>query len=127
MQRRVTTLKTDRKAWTPRELLELWHHYLQEQDRSAGTVIKYTQAVTHFLAWYEQEEHAPLTLEALTPIALIGYRNELHHAQHKSPEWVLLPSQVFYCIISEVISTCCLFLAHHTLLLYHRRVRLFPQ
>ena len=84
MHQRVTTLKTDRKAWTPRQLLELWRHYLQEKDRSAGTVTKYTQAVTHFLAWYEQEEHTPLTLEALTPIALIGYRNELQHAQHKS-------------------------------------------
>ena len=84
MHKPVTTLKTDRNVWTPRELLEVWHHSLQEKDRSAGTVKKYTQAVMHFLAWYEQEEHALLTLEALTPIALIGYRNELHHAQHKS-------------------------------------------
>jgi hypothetical protein len=57
MQQRVTTLKTDRTAWTPQELLKVWRHYLQEQDHSAGTVTKYTQAVTHFLAWYEQEEH----------------------------------------------------------------------
>ena len=84
MHKQVTTLKTDRKAWTPPELLEVWHQHLQEKDRSAGTVKKYTQAVVHFLAWYEQEEHAPLTLEALTPIALIGYRNELQHTQHKS-------------------------------------------
>ena len=84
MHQRITTLKTDQKAWTPRELLEMWHQHLLEKDRSAGTVTKYTQAVTHFLAWYEQEEHAPLTLEALTPIALIGYRNELQHEQHKS-------------------------------------------
>ena len=84
MQQRVTALKSDRKAWTPQELLEVWHRHLQEKDRSAGTVKKYTRAVTHFLAWYEQEEHAPLTLGALTPIALIGYRNELQHEQHKS-------------------------------------------
>ena len=45
---------------------------------------KYTQAVTRFCAWYEQEEQAPVTLSALTPIALIGYRNELQHEQHKS-------------------------------------------
>jgi site-specific recombinase XerD len=38
----------------------------------------------HFCAWYEQEEHAPLMLSTLTPIALIGYRNELQHEQHKS-------------------------------------------
>src|SRR6266566_3525821 len=84
MQQRVTTLKMDRKAWTPPELLKVWQRNLQEKDRSAGTVTKYTQAVTHFLAWYEQQEHTPLSLEALTPIALIGYRNELQHEQHKS-------------------------------------------
>jgi hypothetical protein len=55
MHKPVTTLKTDRDVWTPQELLEVWHHSLQEKDRSAGTIIKYTQAVTHFLAWYEQE------------------------------------------------------------------------
>ena len=32
---------------------------LQEHDRSEGTVKKYTQAVAHFLAWYEREEQAP--------------------------------------------------------------------
>jgi site-specific recombinase XerD len=51
---------------------------------SAGTVRKYTQGVAHFLAWYEREEQVPLTLENLTPIALIGYRNKLQHAKHKS-------------------------------------------
>src|SRR5260221_9982224 len=84
MQPRITPLKTDRKEWTLQELLDLWQRHLQERDRSTGTVKKYTQAVVQFLAWYEQEEHAPLTLGALTPIALIGYRNELQHAQHKS-------------------------------------------
>jgi site-specific recombinase XerD len=84
MQQRITALKTDRKAWTPQGLLEVWHHHLQEKDRSAGTVKKYTQAVARFLAWYEQEEQASLTLETLTPIALIGYRNDLQHEQHKS-------------------------------------------
>jgi site-specific recombinase XerD len=84
MHRRVTALKTDWKVWTPQELLELWQQYLREKDRSAGTVTKYIQAITHFLVWYEQEEYTPLTLEALTPIALIGYHNELQHEQHKS-------------------------------------------
>ena len=84
MQPRVTTLKTNRKEWTPQQLLEQWRLHLQGRDRSAGTIKKYTQAVTHFCAWYEQEEHALLTLSALTPIALIGYRNELQHEQHKS-------------------------------------------
>ncbi len=84
MHQRVTALKTDRNVWTPQGLLEVWHHYLQEKDRSTGTVKKYTQAVARFLAWYEQDEQAPLTLETLTPIALIGYRNELQHEQHRS-------------------------------------------
>lgn len=84
MQQRVTALKTDRNVWTPEALLEAWHHSLQEKDRSAGTVKKYTQAVARFLTWYSREEHALLTLSTLTPIALIGYRNELQHAQHKS-------------------------------------------
>jgi site-specific recombinase XerD len=47
-------------------------------------VKKYTQAVSHFVVWYEHEERVPLQLAALTPIALIGYRNELQHVQHRS-------------------------------------------
>lgn len=81
---RVTSLKTDRQNQTPRELVECWRQFLQEHDHSPGTVKKYTQAVIHFLSWYEQEERMPLLLAVLTPIALIGYRNELQHEQHKS-------------------------------------------
>jgi site-specific recombinase XerD len=81
---RVIPLKTNRYDRTPLELLEVWHRFLQEHDHSPGTVKKYTQAVAHFLSWYEMEEHIPLQLTALTPIALIGYRNELQHEQHKS-------------------------------------------
>lgn len=66
------------------EQLEDWRQSLQEQDRSPGTVEKYAEAVLRFLAWYEQEEGAPLQVEALTPIALIGYRNYLQHEQQKS-------------------------------------------
>jgi integrase/recombinase XerC len=84
MQPRITPLKMEQKEWTPQELLDRWQHYLQEHDRSAGTVKKYTQAVARFLAWYEREEQAPLKLSALTPIAIIGYRNDLQHEQHKS-------------------------------------------
>src|SRR6266567_398903 len=90
MQSRVTPLKTDRKEWKPQQLLEQWRQYLQGKDRSAGTIKKYIQAVAHFCAWYEREEHAPLTLSALTPIALIGYRNALQHEQHKSTSTVNL-------------------------------------
>jgi site-specific recombinase XerD len=73
--------------WTHERLLAQlgeWRRYLQEQDRSPGTVEKYVEAVNRFLVWYEQEEGAPLQLEAFTPIALIGYRNYLQHEQQKS-------------------------------------------
>src|SRR6266567_2825316 len=90
MQQQVSALKTDKAAATAEGLLDLWHRYLQEHDRSAGTVRKYTQAVAHFLAWYEREEQFPLTLENLTPIALISYRNELQHAKHKSTSTINL-------------------------------------
>ncbi len=81
---RMTTLKIEQQTWTPEHLLDDWRTALQNHDHAAGTVKKYTQAVSLFLAWYEQEEQAPLTLSALTPIALIGYRNELQHEQQKS-------------------------------------------
>lgn len=80
----ITSLKTDSQTSHPEELASRWKHALQEQDRSVGTIKKYTQALSHFLTWYEQEEHGPLRLEHLTPIALIGYRNFLQHEQHKS-------------------------------------------
>src|SRR5689334_883447 len=88
MQSRITSLKTEQKEWNLQELLDLWQQHLQEHDRSAGTIKKYTQAVVRFLNWYEGEEQAPLQLSALTPIALIGYRNELQHEQHKSTSTV---------------------------------------
>jgi len=81
---RVTPLKIDPLELTPTRLLERWQHSLHEQDRSPSTVKKYIQALSHFLIWYEHEEHTPLQLITLTPIALIGYRNELQHVQHKS-------------------------------------------
>jgi site-specific recombinase XerD len=84
MQQRITPLNTERKEWSPQELADQWQHHLQEHDRSAGTVKKYTQAVARFLTWYEREEQAPLQLSALTPITLIGYRNHLQHEQSKS-------------------------------------------
>src|SRR5947209_2947827 len=90
MQSRITSLNTERKEWSPQELVDIWQHHLQELDRSAGTVKKYTQAVVRFLHWYEREEQAPLQLSTLTPIALIGYRNELQHEQHKSTSTVNL-------------------------------------
>ena len=90
MQQRVTPPKANQNEWTAQHLLEQWSRYLQDHDRSAGTVKKYTQAVSHFLTWYEHEEHSPLILSSLTPIALIGYRNALQHEQRKSKSTVNL-------------------------------------
>jgi site-specific recombinase XerD len=90
MHKSIPPLKTKHQEGTPQALLEQWRHFLQDRDRSAGTVKKYTQAISHFLTWYEQEEHTPLTLSTLTPIALIGYRNELQHAHHKSTSTINL-------------------------------------
>jgi len=85
MQQRMTPFKkADRQEPAMEDLQSSWHASLQNQDHAPGTVKKYAQAVTLFLAWYEQEEHAPLTLSSLTPIALIGYRNELQHEQQKA-------------------------------------------
>jgi len=90
MQQRVTSFKANLNEWTAQHLLEQWSRYLQDHDRSTGTVKKYTQAVAHFLTWYEHEERSPLILSSLTPIALIGYRNALQHEQRKSKSTVNL-------------------------------------
>ncbi len=87
---RITPLKTDDQESNPERLIHQWQHYLQEQDHASGTVKKYTQAVTHFCLWYEQEERMPLRLSQLTPITLIGYRNELQHEQQKSSSTINL-------------------------------------
>jgi site-specific recombinase XerD len=81
---RITPLKTNDQEPSPEELVTQWRQYLQEQDHANGTIKKYTQAVMHFCRWYEEEERMPLRLSQLTPIALIGYRNELQHEQQKS-------------------------------------------
>lgn len=87
---RITPLKSDHQETTLAELLHRWTRSLQEHDHASGTVKKYAQAVAYFLAWYEQEERAPLRLSQLTPIALIGYRNELQHEQRKSTSTINL-------------------------------------
>src|SRR5258708_10119364 len=75
----------DREDHRPALLLTSWQAFLREQERSEGTIKMYLHAVKHFLAWYEEEEHAPLSsLRDLTPIALRGYRNDLQHEQQKA-------------------------------------------
>ncbi len=83
----IIPIKKNQLQWSQERLteqLEEWRRSLQEQDRSPGTVKKYVEAVAHFLGWYDQGEGKPLQMEALTPIALIGYRNYLQHEQQKS-------------------------------------------
>jgi site-specific recombinase XerD len=84
MQPQTTPLNTGQNDGAIQESLDRWRRHLQEQDRSAGTIKKYIQGVGRFLAWYEREEQEPLQISALTPIALIGYRNYLQHEQRKS-------------------------------------------
>jgi len=66
---------------TPHELVVIWQTQLQESDYAAGTTKKYGQAVAGFLAWYERAWPEQVTLDALTPISLVGYRNSLQHEQ----------------------------------------------
>src|SRR6266851_1157601 len=55
----VSSLKRDRQDLSLSEVVNSWRQWLYEQDRSAGTIKKYLQAVAHFLEWYEQEERMP--------------------------------------------------------------------
>lgn len=73
---------------SPLLLVDVWVHQLNNDDRSVNTVRSYRSAIQHFLIWYTSEEQRPLTLDDLTPIALIGYRNHLQHQQTKAPSTV---------------------------------------
>jgi site-specific recombinase XerD len=81
---RITPLHPDHQEETLAQLIDAWRTYLQNHDHAAGTVKKYTQAAAGLLSWYEAQNQEPLTLDAFTPIVLIGYRNELQHEQQKS-------------------------------------------
>ncbi len=70
------------------ELVSEWGRDLESADRSGHTVRAYSGAVRDFLLWYRDEEGRSPTLADLTPIALLGYRNELQHEQAKSTSTV---------------------------------------
>jgi site-specific recombinase XerD len=57
-------------------------------DHSVHTIRLYRVAVEHFLLWYGQAEQRPLTLDDLTPIALVGYRNSLQHQLFRAPNTI---------------------------------------
>ncbi len=65
------------------ELVSEWSRDLESYDRSRHTVRAYVGAVRDFLLWYSNEEGRLPDLPDLTPIALLGYRNELQHEQGK--------------------------------------------
>ncbi len=65
-----------------------WGRDLESADRSGHTVRAYVGGVRDFMVWYHDEEGRSPTLADLTPIALLGYRNELQHEQAKSTSTV---------------------------------------
>lgn len=69
-------------------LVDQWLTDLKEKDRAANTVRLYKTAVLSFIQWYQLAEHRAITLADLTPIALIGYRNEIQHNQNKASSTV---------------------------------------
>lgn len=73
---------------TPEELLNKWLQDLQANDHARGTIRRYKSAVESFFSWYEQQECRPLTLEGLSPITLVGYRNFLQRAQARATSTV---------------------------------------
>ena len=72
----------------PELALQRWLEDLQASDRAKGTIRRYKSAVEGFLIWYSQEEHRPLTFPALTPIALVGYRNYVQRTQQRATSTV---------------------------------------
>ena len=73
---------------SPEEALPLWLDELQASDRAKGTIRRYKSAVEGFLSWYERCEQRPLTFATLTPIALVGYRNEVQRTQGRATSTV---------------------------------------
>jgi site-specific recombinase XerD len=73
---------------SPEEVLPLWLDELQASDRAKGTIRRYKSAVESFLTWYAREEQRPLSFATLTPIALVGYRNEVQRTQGRATSTV---------------------------------------
>ncbi len=73
---------------SPNELLNVWLQELQTNDRAKGTIRRYKSAIEGFFAWYSREEHRPLTVQLLTPITLVGYRNFLQRTQARETSTV---------------------------------------
>jgi site-specific recombinase XerD len=67
-----------------KQLVEPWIADRQANDQANNTLRLYKTAVLAFLDWYQGEEQRSIGLADLTPIALIGYRNEIQHNQNKA-------------------------------------------
>lgn len=72
----------------PEQTLQSWVEDLRADDRARGTIRRYRSAILGFLAWYQAVEHRPLILAALTPIALVGYRNFLQRTERRATSTV---------------------------------------
>src|SRR6185312_15150388 len=72
----------------PEVFLEQWPHDLASDDRAPGTIRRYKSAITSFLAWYAEVEQRSLSVEHLSAIVLIGYRNFLQQTQGRSTSTV---------------------------------------
>ncbi|MDP9481439.1 MAG: hypothetical protein M3R38_38215, partial [Actinomycetota bacterium] len=70
------------------DLMAEWGRDMESADRSGHTVRAYAGAVRDFLLWYRNEEGRLPGLTDLTPIALLGYRNELQHGRVKTTSTV---------------------------------------
>src|SRR5258706_8825807 len=73
---------------SPEKVLPRWLEELQASDRAKGTIRRYKSAVEGFLAWYERCEQRPLTCAQLSPLAFVGYRNELPRTQGRATSTV---------------------------------------
>ncbi|EFH82326.1 tyrosine-type recombinase/integrase [Ktedonobacter racemifer] len=73
---------------SPEEVLPYWLEELQANDRARGTIRRYRSAVEGFLVWYECCEQRSLTFATLTPITLVGYRNDLQRTQRRATSTV---------------------------------------
>jgi hypothetical protein len=62
---------------TLEELVNKWLQSLEADDHAKGTISRYKSVALSFLSWYEQEVGRPLTLERLSPITQVRYRNFL--------------------------------------------------
>ena len=80
------------------DLLQDYHDYLYDQDKSEQTIKAYMTDLNSFSRWFKQIAGEPLTLENVTPMEIIDYRNAML-------DWGRKPSTINRSLIS--ISSFC--------------------